>query len=193
MLKIEEFRTIFFMASLVGVLAIASPTLFLVYPMADVEGFSELYVLGPNRMADGYPFTVKANETHKIFLGVVNHLGSSAYYVLYVKFGDHKERLPDSTSGMPSPLPALYEYRAFLLGRETWEVPLTFSFTRPSKNSSVESLMINGLTYNLSKMVSWDSENQGFLFELWIYDPELRGFRFHNRFASLGLNATVSA
>jgi hypothetical protein len=198
MLKIKDSKAIFFTVSLLGALLIASPFLVYALPSWTVEGISELYILGPNHMDKDYPFNVKANETYKVFSGIGNHLGSSAYYAMYVKLRNLSEPLPNSTTGMPSPLPTSFEYRAFLSDGEVWETPLVFSFRNVSYSEArcfVGKLTINGLTQYVNKTIPWNSENHGFFlkffFELWIYNPENETFGFHNRFVYLLLNVTA--
>jgi len=55
-------------------------------------------------------------------------------------------------------------------------------------------LMMNGVTFNVDKSASWDVENNGYYYqlfmELWIYNVEFQAFEFHNRFVGLWLNMT---
>lgn len=198
MLKLEDFETIFLLTSFAGALIISSPALAFVFPSQTSEKFTELYVLGSNRMAEDYPFNVKAGEGYKIYLGIGNHMGSSVHYALYVKLRNQTEPLPNSTTGAPNPLPPLYEYRVFLGHGEVWETPLDFSFEGFSfyGNSSIlETLTVNGLNLHVDKTTSWDSENKGYyfelFFELWIHDPESNGFSSHNRFVGIWLSITA--
>jgi len=197
MLTLEDFGTVFLLTSFVGALGFASPALAFVLPPRPSERFSELYVLGPNRMAEDYPFNVKGGEAYKVYLGIGNHMGSSAYYVLYVKLRNQTEPLPNSTTGNPSPLPALYEFRVLLGDGDVWEAPVSFSFRGLSSYGNgcrVETLGLNGLNLHVGKSASWDSENSGhylqLFWELWICDPESGGFTFHNRFVGIWLNMT---
>jgi hypothetical protein len=198
MLKLEDYKTIFIVVSLVGALVIAAPTLASILPTRATERFSELYVLGPNRVAEGYASNVKAGETYKVYVGVGNHMGSSAYYALHVKLRNRGEPLPNSTTSTPSALPALYEYRVFLGDGGDWETPLDFSFRGLSfygNSCTVETLSTNGLNLHVGKVASWDSESKGYylelFFELWIFIPESRSFSYHNRFVGLWLNMTA--
>ena len=191
MLKLEDLRTIFLLVSFVGALAISSPALAFVLPSRAGERFSELYILGPARIADDYPSSVEANETYRVFLGIGNHMGSSAYYVLRVKLRDRGEEIP-------IPLAPLYEYYVVLAESESWESPLDFSFNSISfseNRCALESLTIDGVAFSIDKSVLWDSESGGFfselLFELWIYDAESRGFSYHDRFVGIWLNVTA--
>lgn len=198
MLKLDDYRVIFASVGLIGILLFASPTLSLVLHLPGGERFSELYILGPGRMAEDYPFNVGAAVNYLVYVGVGNHMGCSAYYVVYVKFRNQTEPLPNATAGTPSPLPSLYEYRVFLEDGKTWEAPLTFSFSDVSfseNRSWVAGLVINGVAFSVNKLASLDVENSGYYYqlfiELWIYNNESRSFEFHNRFVGLWLNMTV--
>jgi uncharacterized membrane protein len=198
-MKLEDCKVVFAAVGLIGVLILASPTLGLVLHLPGGERFSELWVLGPGHMAEDYPFNVRENESYLVYVGVGNHLGSSTYYVVYVKFRNETEPLPNMTTSVPSALAPLYEYRVFLEDNSSSEVPLTFSFSNVSfsgSQSTVESLTINGVQSIVDESVSWDAENSGYFYqlfiELWIYDSASDGFSFHNRFVSRWLNMTAS-
>jgi uncharacterized membrane protein len=163
------------------------------------ERFSELWILGLGHMAEGYPGNVKANVSYFVYLGVGNHMGSSAYYGVYVKFRDQSEALPNATAGTPSPVSALYEYRVFVQDEKSWEAPLTFSFSNVSiveNRSLVGSLTINDVALSVDKPALWDAERRGYFYELfmelWIYSVESSAFQFHNRFVGIWLNMTIS-
>lgn len=198
MLSLEDYKALFMVAGLAGVLSFASPALGLVLRLPAGERFSELYILGPGNMAEGYPFNVKDGEDCLVYVGVGNYMGSSAYYVVSVKFRNQSEPLPNSTAGIPSPLPTLYEYHIFLRDGDVWEAPLSFSLVGVSFSGNtclVEGLRINGVLFAINKTTLWDYENKGYYYqlfiELWIYDIDLGAFKFHNRFVTLWLNATA--
>jgi len=197
MLKIDDYKLVFMSAGLIGILLFASPTLSLVLRLPGGEKFSELWILGPEHMAEDYPFNVEAGEEYLVYVGVGNHMGCSAYYVVYVKFRNQNEPLPNATAATPSPLPPLYEYRVFLEDGKTWEAPLTFSFSYVSRFENqclIEALIINNVTFSIDKSTAWDVNNIGYyyqlLIELWIYNVESEDFVFHNRFVGIWLNMT---
>ena len=197
MMQLDDCKLVFSVVGLAGVLLLASPTLSLVWHLPGGERFSEFWVLGPGHMAEDYPFNVKANERYSVYVGVANHMGSSAYYTVYVKFRNQSEPLPNITAGTPSPLSPLYEYRAFLEEGGTWEVSLTFSLSGISfseNQSLVTSLILDDHVFDVDKSASWDGENSGYYYqlflELWIYHAESDAFKFHNRFVGLWLNMT---
>jgi len=198
MLKIEDYEVVFASLGLIGVLLFASPTLGLVLRLPSGEKFSELWVLGPGRMAEDYPFNVGADVNYLVYVGVGNHMGCSAYYVVYVKFRSQTESLPNVTAGTPSPLPQLFEYRVFLEDGKSWEAPLTFSFSNVAffeNQSLVGSLTINDVAFNVDKLAFWNLENNGYYYqlfiELWIYNVGFEAFQFHNRFVGIWLNMTT--
>ena len=197
-MNLEEYRTVFIVSGLILVLVASAPALSLFVPFSGGgERFSELWVLGPGHMAEDYPFNVRADESYLVYVGVGNHVGSSAYYVVYVKLRNQTEHLPNATTGTPSPLPPLYEYRVFLEDGKSWEAPLTFSFSGVSffeNRSFVESFMVNDGVFSVDKLASWDGENNGYYYqvfiELWIHNAESDAFEFHNRFVGIWLNMT---
>ena len=198
-MKLEDYKVIFVAVGLVGILLFASPGLALVLHLPAGEKFSELYILGPRHMAEDYPFNVTEGVNYLVYVGVGNHMGSSTYYVVYVKFRNETEPLPNATTGTPSVLAPLYAYRLFLRDNETSEFPLTFSFSSVSfsdNQSTVGNLVINGIQHSVSNSVLWDAGYSGYYYqvfvELWIYNVESDAFTFHNRFVSRWLNMTAS-
>ena len=158
------------------------------------EHFSEFYVLGPGYLADDYPFNMEESEKYSVYVGVDNQMSSSIFYNVRVKFRNQNEPLPNATTGTPSPLPTLYEYNLFLEDESNWETLLNFSFSGISFSENyckVESLIINGFTFDVNKSVLWDEEHNGYyyqlFFELWIYQVESETFEFHNRVVNIWL------
>ena len=198
MLRFQDYRSLFLVVSLISLLLAASPALSVVvsFPRGG-EKFSELWLLGPNHMAENYPFNVRVGERYSVYLGLGNHMGESMYYAVYVKFRNQTQPLPNATISVPSSLPSLYEFRAFVSDGGTWEKPVTFSFLEASsfENASfVNRLVINDRALWVNSSGIWDSENKGFyyqlFFELWLYDVALQSFGFHNRFVGIWLNMT---
>src|SRR3989337_165143 len=110
-MNLEDSRKVFACCSLVLILIIVAPTLGLIVPFPmNSQRFSELWILGPNYMIEDYPLNVAINEKQNIFLGVGNHLGSSVYYIVYVKLRNQTQSAPNMTTFTPSPLAPLYEF-----------------------------------------------------------------------------------
>ena len=199
-MNLEDYRVLFVVGMLGLALVAASPALSVAVPFrGDYAKFSELWLLGPGHMAEDYPFDVAVGEAYSVFVGVGNHMGCSEYYVVYVKFRNGTQPLPDINDSMPSPLPLLYEFRFFVADGESWESLLTFAFQDVSfEDDSVHVgvLMVNDVALSVDSFSVWDSENNGFyfqlFFELWRYDVASQGFRFHNRFVGIWLNIMAS-
>ncbi len=198
-MRFKDYKLIFAAVTLIGVLLFATPTISAVLSLPSGEQFSEIYVLGPERMAENYPFNVVPDQNYLVYLGVGNHLGSSAYYTVYVKLRNQTDSLPNATTGTPSPLQPLYEYRFSMRDGESWETPLTFSVSNAlisGSQSVIGQLMINGVRFDLNKKSIWNSNSSVFfyqlVFELWLYNGPSGAVQFNNRFVNLQLNLTRS-
>ena len=202
-MNIEEYRTVFLVATAIVALLVASPALsrLLVYPRT--EFFSELWLLGPNHMAEDYPFNISRNQNYKVFLGIGNRLGYCAYYLVEVKFRNQTQSAPTALGPLgnrtPSSLPSLFNITAFVGDEEVWEMPLTFSFNYGFDESRLQAVFhnmtLNDVALNLDGYVTrWNSTRRVFygdlLFELWLYNKTAGNFQYHERFLSLLLNIT---
>jgi len=166
----------------------------LIKPPADQQ-FSELYLLGANRMLDSYPYNIAINQNYSLYVGVVNDLGSAAYYTVYVKLVNQTDLLPNATSGTPSSLQPVYEYKFFLANGESWENHLEFSVSKASAYANlsiINRILINGDVFNVNKYMIRDTNSTRFYFglvcELWVYNSTINSVQFHNRYVNLGLN-----
>ena len=194
-MNFENFRLLY-VCSCVGLcLIILSPTLAEVVSFPEGEKFSELWVLGPDRMVGSYPFDVSAGEFYKVYLGVGNRMGDLGYYRVYVKFRSQSEPLPNSTAGLPSPLEPVFEYNIFLRNNETWERELSFSFEGVSfegYTNRVSRVLVGSYAADVNKTAVLDETSNAFyyqvFFELWIYNVTVSGFQFHNRWVGFWLN-----
>jgi len=184
----------------VSALLVASPALsrLLVWPRT--EFFTELWILGPNHMAEDYPYNVSRHENYSVFLGIGNRLGHLAYYGIAVKFRNQTQPAANSFNRTFSSLPALYNISAFVPDEQVLELPLTFSLNYSYNDvlSRIEfhSLTLNSVLLNLTNCTAtWDSGRNEFMgnlfFEAWIYNSTVGDFQYHERFVSLRLNMTI--
>jgi uncharacterized membrane protein len=178
-------------------LLFASPTInLLIKPPAD-QHFSDLYLLGLDHKFENYPYNIAVGEYYTLYVGVGNHLGSAAYYTIYVKLLNQTDLLPNATSGTPSSVQPSYEYKFFLEDGESWEDPLVFSVSEASINANqsiIHHLLINDFDFNINKYAIRDTNSTGFYYglicELWVYNATINTVQFHNRAVSLRLNLT---
>jgi Protein of unknown function (DUF1616) len=193
--KLEEYKLIFAAVGLIGIILLATPALGAIIRFPSGEPFSEIYLLGPEHLAQNYPSNIAVGQNYSVYVGVGNHLGASAYYVLYAKFQNVTDLLPNATTETPSPAPPLYESRFSIPDGKNWEGLLTFSVskTTTSPNQSVvETFMVNDFNFNVNKQAAWDSNSTTFsyrlVFELWLYNATSNSVQFNNRFVDLQLN-----
>jgi hypothetical protein len=200
-MNLQEYKLIVLIATAVLALLVASPALQRLLVLPQTEFFTEMWLLGPERKAENYPFNLTRNADYKVFLGLANHLGHAAYYQVQVKFRNQTQPAADSFNRTSSTLPSLYSINAFVADKETLELPLTFSFdyTYDASLSQVNfgRLRLNGNTLNLhAYSASWDGNRSGFFvfmfFELWIYNGTIGNFDYHERFTGLWFNMTAS-
>jgi hypothetical protein len=135
-----------------------------------------------------------------VFLGVGNYLGHCAYYVVQVKFRNLTQSAADSFNRTSSSLSSLYNITAVVADKETWEIPIVFSFDyQYNENASqvnFNRLMFNNVALNLNgSSTAWDPQANRFFgnlfFELWIYNDTISTFQYHERYTDLKLNITI--
>jgi hypothetical protein len=196
-MKLGDYRVVFFAVGLIGSLLIASPAIASAVRLPGGEQFSELYLLGPGLKAENYPYNIVADQNYSVYLGVGNHMGSSSYYTIYVKFRNQTDPLPNATTGTPSPLQPLYEYKFSIPDNQSHVTPLVFSVTGTStlgNQSLIKQLTINDVKFDVNKPATWDSNTTkfgyGLFFELWLFNASSNSTQFNNRSVSLQLNLT---
>jgi len=198
-MSLGEYRVLFLVVTGILALLVASPALSRLLVLPRTEFFTELWILGPNRMAEDYPVNISRNEDYGVFLGIGNRLGYCAYYLVEVKFRNLTQSAADSFDRTPSSLASLFNITVFVEDEGIWELPLTFSFDYNETVLQVEfyNLTLNDVALDMRNYtIAWNSTNNGFFgdlfFELWIYNDAVSGFQYHERFVNLRLNMTGS-
>ena len=201
-MNLDEYRITFVVVTAIVMLLVASPAMstVLVYPRSTF--FSEMWLLGPDHMAEGYPYNVSSGQSYLVYLGVGNQLGYCAYYVVQVKFRNESESAPSSFGPVedrtPSSMPSLFNITAFVADQTDWELPVNFSFDYSVVNESqivFHSLTLNGEVLSLQgQATAWNSTEGTFfgdlIFELWIYNAQATVLSYHDRYVDLKLNMT---
>jgi uncharacterized membrane protein len=203
-MNLSDLKVLFIIVTAVVALLVASPVLsrILVYPRT--EFFSEMWLLGPNHKAESYPYNVTQGENYTVYLGIRNHLGYCAYYVVQVKFRNETQSMPTRFGPIenrtPSSMPSLFNISAFVADEQNFELPISFSFDYEANlnRSQVEfkSLTFNdefldleGYTTTCNKTSSCFFGN--LIFELWIYNTQATSLSYHGRFVDLKFNMTT--
>ncbi len=196
-MNLREYKILIFVVTAISALIVASPALqrLLVYPQT--EYFTEFWYLGPKHMAEDIPYNITKGESYNIFLGISNNLQQVAYYQVQIKFRNQYQSAPNNFNHTYSTLEPLYTINAIVAYKETWELPITFSFDY-SYDSYSSQINFNRLTFNREALnlsnysTSWDAEKKVFygnlIFELWIYNETTNTFQYHERYVDLKLN-----
>jgi len=198
-MRLHEYRVLFVAVTGIVTLLVASPALSRLLVLPRTEFFTEFWILDSNHRADNYPFNITITHNYSVFLGIGNHLGYYAYYLVEVKFRNQTQSAPNSFNRTSSSLPSLFNITAFVADQGTWELPLTFSFDYnynvTLSKVEFQKMILNDVNLNVSNYtIAWDSKNNGFLgnlfFELWIYNVATSSFRYHERSVGLWFNMT---
>ena len=198
--NLQGYKALLLVVTAIMAIFVASPALQRLLVLPQTEFFTEMWLLGPEHNAENYPYNITLNENYKVFLGVSNHLGHCAYYVVQVKFRTENQSAPDTFARTPSNLSSLCSVNFIVADKEAWELPVTFSFdySYDENNSQVifNRMIFNSAALNLNRYSApWDDQNRRFfgnlIFELWIYNDAVGGFTYHERYNSLNFNMTV--
>jgi uncharacterized membrane protein len=199
-MNLQEYKVLFMVIISVSALLVASPALQRLLTLPQTEFFTELWLLGPEHKGENYPFNITRNENYNVFLGVGNHLGHCAYYVVQVKFRNQTQSAADSFNRTSSSLSSLYNIAVFVADKETMEIPIVFSFDYANNETlsqvTFNRLMFNNVDLNLNGYsTAWDPQTNRFFgnlfFELWIYNDTNGIFQYHERYTDLKLNMTI--
>jgi hypothetical protein len=191
----QKYKVLFFVVIAVSALFAASPALQLLVVAPQTDPLTELSLLGPYHNAT-YPFNIAKNETYRLYINVVNHLGSSAYYLLQIKFRNQTQSAPDSFNKTNSNQQSLGNVSFFVANNGTLELPIdvSFQYTADARSGrlDMQTITVNGAALSTnSTSIVWDSQKAGFFgnlfFELWIYNDTVNAFQYHERYVSLWL------
>ena len=201
-MNLKSYRDLFIVITLVLTLVAASPVLATVISFqSSSDQFTELWLLGPDRVAGNFPFDVSADEMYTLFVNVVNNMHGTEYYLMQVKFRSIDQLIAENVaSSTPSSISPLYEFRFSIADKDVWESTVNFSFNDVSfveDTATVGNLVVNGITFPIDSSTTWDSEANSFFFqlffELWRYNVDLNSFEFDNRYVGIWLNMTQSS
>ncbi|MEJ2241415.1 MAG: DUF1616 domain-containing protein [Candidatus Bathyarchaeota archaeon] len=193
-MDIKSYRALFLVVILGFALLALSPLIGEMLPKKDSELFSEIWILGPDHNASGYPSVIKDGETNSVFIGGRNNLGKTGYYMVYVKLLNSTFLIRDENISINDSLGPLYEFKFFVGDGDVWEFPVTFKFedlTITRNILSVGNIYVNGINFPNKAYAVFNSEKDGFFFdlsfELWRYNVQDNRFEYDGRFVSLRL------
>ena len=152
---------------------------------ASTDRFFAMWILGSTEATANYfPHNntrLTVGETVNWTLGVSNQMSSLEYVVVRVKLLNSTDTPPNEQTGVPSPMPILFEFARIMTNNETWLIPFTWSIkneTRINGNLQITGLVIDEASIAGSLAIASAGINFRFIFELWYYNPNTSGLAF---------------
>ncbi len=191
---LQKYRTLVLVVALVLALFVASPAIeqMVIFPQTD--SLTELSILGPYHNAT-YPYNIVSNQKTTLYIDITNHVGSTALYLIDVKFRDQTQSAPDSFNHTNSDQPALGQITFCVANNSTIELPveISFQYTTDGNNETLtmQNIVVNGAALSTDTTIAWNPDKQGFFgnifFELWMYNDTSGTYQYNDRFVSLWL------
>ena len=192
----KSYKITLIIIGLIGIVLIASFAISGSIMLPSEDQFSEIHLLGPQHTANNYPYNIAPDQNYSLFVDVGNHMGATAYYLVYIKLLNASDPMPSQNSS--SPIKPIYAYRFLVQDGKTVEHTADFSISNASFSniqSNIENLQINGINFIINKPALWNETRLMFqyrlLFELWQFNTQSNTLQYDNRFVSLQLNCTA--
>ena len=150
------------------------------------DQFFSMWIVGSNGLTQNYfpsnnPNLIPTEQVNWT-LGVYNHMSSLEYVVVEVKLLNATETAPNEQTGVPSPVPEIFEFARVLVNNETWTIPFPWTILNAvNVNGAVQinGLSINGTTITGNLAHATGGLDFRFVFELWFYDQSAGNLAFY--------------
>ena len=173
-MKLQDYKMVFITIGLIGILLISLPVSFETFHLVVREqNFTEFYLLGANHLSENFPYRISVGQNYTIYSCINNHLGSAAYYILYITLGNETTSFNSNNLGNSEtsfPLAPTFETRFAIQNGVRWENQITFLVSKAtflSNGSIIENFQINNNTFNVYLPLTQD--NFQILFQLATY------------------------
>jgi hypothetical protein len=196
-MSLNDWRIIFLFTGCLIILIIISPLALDFFP-SNKEQYTSLAVMGKS-VTEGQYFT---NNFSNITIGqemnwnleISNHMATTQYMLVKVKFLDSKMSPPNNTIGTPSEGTSVYEIEKILTKNETEVIPFKWSILNSSNlinnelritkisfngQPSDQSLNFNIQPSDLTLINGVKFVKLRIVFELWLYDTNVNAFKFN--------------
>lgn len=192
-MNLQNHKTILIVVTITLLLvAYSALQTFPIHPATEL--YTELWILYSNHKTENYPFNIERNTEYNMFLGIANHLGSSANYQVQLKLRNSTQPTSESSTLNPIDSPPIHTFTMIVAENETWVLPVTVSFDYTynpvQQKINFESLTFNGDAFNIETyIVSLDGDRNGYyenlLFELWVQNDDAGSFEYNKRYVGL--------
>jgi uncharacterized membrane protein len=194
-MDLNGYKITLIIIGLIGMVLIVSANIAGSIKLPSEDQFSEIHLLGTQHKASNYPYNLSPGQNYPLFLDVGNHMGASAYYLVYIKLLNASDPMPNQNSS--SPIQPIYTYLFLSKDEQIVEYPADFSISNVSffnNQSNIGNIRINGINFIINKPALWNQTTLMFqyklLFELWQFNTQSNTLQYDNRFVSLQLNCT---
>jgi uncharacterized membrane protein len=126
--KIDRVLAVFLTLS---ILASVSGLAYVIGNPKEGEHFTEFYILGANKTAEGYPTDFVQGENGTVVVGIANHEYRPVDYTMEIRLENHSLPLPEN------------QKRISLANNMSWVEPVTFTPPLKGNNMKLEFLLFN--------------------------------------------------
>jgi uncharacterized membrane protein len=126
--KIDRVLAVFLTLS---ILASVSGLAYVIGNPKEGEHFTEFYILGANKTAEGYPTDFVQGENGTVVVGIANHEYRPVDYTMEIRLENHSLPLPEK------------QKRISLANNMSWVEPVTFTPPLKGNNMKLEFLLFN--------------------------------------------------
>lgn len=190
-MNLRQYKVLIIVVAATVALFAASPSLSQLLASTQTDHFTELSLLGPNHDTKTYPYSIKSGQSFTLYLNIDNHLGSTGYYMVRVKFRDQTGSAPNSFDKTSSSMPSLWDIKAVVDNDKSLEIPLTITLIYGSP-STLSGIRINGSLVGTSIAISNSSDGYfgNLFFELWLFNDTTQAYEYNQRYVGIWLNLT---
>ena len=110
-----------------------------------------------------YPKELEVDKEFNLYLYVRNNEGQVTYYRILIKLGNKSLFINET---IPMEAPIIKRYEKILMHNQTWIEKIKLKIEEPGMN-------------------------QRLIFEMWIYDPLLKDFKYNGRWNHIWINVTL--
>jgi len=125
-MALHQYKTLLLVATVVLALFVATPAIQQVIVTPPSQPLTEFSILGPYHNAT-YPYNITSYRDFRLYFDTTNHLGSTAYYNIEVKFRNETQSTPDTFNRTSSNQPSLGDILFFAADKQTIELPMNIS------------------------------------------------------------------
>src|SRR5208283_518734 len=153
-MALQQYKTLFLVVTLVLALFIASPAIQQLAVAPQTMSLTELSLFGPYQNTT-YPYNATIGQNYPLYINVANHLGTTAYYLIEVKFRNQTQSAPDSFNHTSSDLQSLGNIAFCVANNQALQLPVNVSFqyqldSYVENQLDMQNIIVNGFPLSVS-------------------------------------------